>query len=94
MLREGGGQLSDDIPPPSADERAAADAEMATLAEEDGTLTIPGLELVPPPPAVGATIRQATKAKPAEPGENDRLRGLLREALTELEALRAMLPAG
>lgn len=94
LLREGGGQLSDDIPPPSADERAAADAEMATLAEEDGTLTIPGLELMHPPPAVGATIRQATKAKTADSSENDRLRGLLHEALTELEALRAMLPAG
>ena len=27
LLREGGGQLSDDIPPPTADERAAAEAE-------------------------------------------------------------------
>ena len=29
LLREGGGQLSDDIPPPTADERAAAEAEKA-----------------------------------------------------------------
>src|SRR3978361_1451942 len=27
LLREGGGQLSDDIPPPTADEREAAEAE-------------------------------------------------------------------
>ena len=31
LLREGGGQLSDDIPPPTADERAAAEAEKAGL---------------------------------------------------------------
>src|ERR1700712_4277551 len=29
LLREGGGQLSDDIPPPTADEREAAEAEHA-----------------------------------------------------------------
>jgi DNA-binding transcriptional MerR regulator len=80
LLREGGGQLSDDIPPPTADERAAAEAEKDTR-------LIPGLELVAPPPApmVRATLR------PKPEGEPDRLRGLLLEALRELEALRARL---
>ncbi|MBS0639477.1 MAG: MerR family transcriptional regulator [Proteobacteria bacterium] len=91
LLREGGGQLSDDIPPPSADERAAADAEQATMAEDE-IMTIPGLELVPPPAAVVAAVRQATKPKAADTGESDRLRALLRDVLTELEALRATLP--
>src|ERR1700750_2333380 len=33
LLREGGGQLSHDIPPPTADERAAAAAEKQAAAE-------------------------------------------------------------
>ena len=90
LLREGGGQLSDDIPPPSADERAAADAELASVSHED-TMLIPGLDLVPPS-AVPATRATAVRPK-ADPVETDRLRALLLEALTELEALRAMLPA-
>jgi len=90
LLREGGGQLSDDIPPPSADERAAADVEKAGL-ESVATLQIPGLELVATPPAIVAAVRQAARPK-ADTGETDRLRALLQEALTELEALRAMLP--
>lgn len=90
LLREGGGQLSDDIPPASADERAAADAEKATLRPEGG-LMIPGLELVAPPGAVANAVRQAVQNK-AEATEADRLRALLAEALRELEALRALLP--
>src|ERR1700761_2270560 len=43
LLREGGGQLADDIPPPSPDERALADGERAGLAEPD-SLMIPGLD--------------------------------------------------
>ncbi len=88
LLREGGGQLSDDIPPPTADERAAADAEKAGLAQTQAGL-IPGLELVPPPPALVQLVRTATRAKPDT--ENERLRTLLLEALQELEALRALL---
>ena len=45
LLREGGGQLSDDIPPAPAAERAAAEAEQAVLAPE------PTLALAPPPDA-------------------------------------------
>lgn len=42
LLREGGGQLSDDIPPAPASERAAAAAEQAELP------ATPALELRPP----------------------------------------------
>lgn len=42
LLREGGGQLSDDIPPAPASERAAAEAEQAELPAS------PALELQPP----------------------------------------------
>jgi DNA-binding transcriptional MerR regulator len=88
LLREGGGQLSDDIPPPTADERAAAEAEHAGLSPDE-TLLIPGLELVSPPASLTQMARPAVRPKPD--GENDRLRALLIEALHELEALRALL---
>src|ERR1700722_6489155 len=88
LLREGGGQLSDDIPPPTADERAAAEAEKIGLGR-DGPPLIPGLELVAPPPALTQMTRPAPRPKPE--GETDRLRTLLEEALRELEALRALL---
>jgi DNA-binding transcriptional MerR regulator len=88
LLREGGGQLSDDIPPPTADERAAAEAEKANL-PADGPLMIPGLELVAPSPPVAQASRATIRSK-AEL-ENERLRTLLSEALRELEALRALL---
>ena len=45
LLREGGGQLSDDIPPAPAAERAAAEAERSEPKGE------PTLSLVPPPGA-------------------------------------------
>src|SRR3984957_17310823 len=86
LLREGGGQLSDDIPPPTADERAAAEAEKAGLSTDE-PLLIPGLELVPP--ALAHMVRTAPRAKPD--GESERLRALLLEALAELEALRVLL---
>ena len=86
LLREGGGLLSDDIPPPTADERAAAAAEKAGHPRDEPPL-IPGLELVAPPQALTHIARA-----PARPnGENERLRALLMEALSELEALRAQL---
>jgi DNA-binding transcriptional MerR regulator len=88
LLREGGGQLSDDIPPPTADERAAAEAEKAGLSSNE-PLPIPGLELVPPPPALTQLVRGGLRPKPD--GEPERLRALLLEALLELETLRARL---
>jgi DNA-binding transcriptional MerR regulator len=86
LLREGGGQLSDDIPPPTADERAAAEAEKAGLSADE-PLLIPGLELGPP--ALAQLVRATPRSK--QDGESDRLRALLLETVVELEALRALL---
>src|SRR5947208_3883154 len=44
LLREGGGQLSDDIPPAPAAERLQAEAE-----RRESTPTLPGFEPQPPP---------------------------------------------
>src|ERR1700729_2615805 len=62
LLREGGGQLSDDIPPPTADERAAAEAEKSGLSP-NGPPLIPGLELVAPPAAVTQMVRSASRSR-------------------------------
>jgi DNA-binding transcriptional MerR regulator len=88
LLREGGGQLSDDIPPPTADERAAAEAEKAGLPSNQPPM-IPGLELVQPPASLSQLARTGSRPKPD--GETERLRVLLTEALQELVALRALL---
>ena len=88
LLREGGGQLSDDIPPPTADERAAAEAEKAGMSSDEPPL-IPGLELVSPPAAIAQIARAVGRSR--TDGEVERLRGLLEEALRELEAIRARL---
>lgn len=88
LLREGGGQLSDDIPPPTADERAAAEAEKAGLSPDDPPL-IPGLDLEPTPLSIPPMPRATARPRPDL--EAERLRALLVEALQELEALRALL---
>lgn len=85
LLREGGGRLSDDIPPAPADEQEAAQAERAALPDEP-ELPMPGLA---PPPAPSATARPA--ARPKADAEIERLRALLTETLHELEELRALL---
>ena len=76
LLREGGGRLADDIPPPTPAERLAAQAERAAVPE------LPQMQLVMPdlPPV---QPRRATEA--------DRLRAALLHALSELEAIRALL---
>jgi DNA-binding transcriptional MerR regulator len=86
LLREGGGRLSDDIPPAPADEQEAAEAERAGAADEP-ELPMPGLA---PPPASTAVIRTHCRAN-AEL-EVERLRALLTKTLHELEELRALLP--
>ena len=88
LLREGGGQLSDDIPPPTPDERAAAEAEKAGLSPDQPPL-IPGLELLSSPVLSASMGRGAQRPMPDR--EADRLRALLVEALQALEALRAQL---
>jgi DNA-binding transcriptional MerR regulator len=83
LLREGGGRLSDDIPPPTPEDRAAEEADTA----EDEML-IPGLNLAPASPP---TSRPAARPRAAD-SEVERLRTLLTETLQELETLRALLP--
>jgi len=80
LLREGGGRLAEEIPPPSPAEQAAAAAERARNPE----LPMPGLA-PSPMPAARVVVRQ--KQEP----EAERLRALLLEALHELEAIRALL---
>ena len=77
LLREGGGRLSDDIPPPTGDERQAEDgAASAQL--------LPGL--LDDRPGEGSPPS-------ADPfAEIARLRRVLAETLQGLTALRAMLP--
>jgi len=86
LLREGGGKLSDDIPPPSADEQEAAEAERSAGLAMEPELPMPGLA----PSASGQVARAGVR--PKVDAEADRLRALLTETLHELEELRALLP--
>ena len=81
LLREGGGRLSDDIPPPTPEERAEADAEA-----REPELPMPELTLSPPP------APPRPQPRPRVDPEVERLRTLLAETLEELERLRALLP--
>jgi hypothetical protein len=85
LLREGGGQLSEDIPPPTAAERAESEAEKAGLGHVD-PLLIPGLDLVPQ--AATGTRSAGIRSKPDI--EAERMREVLREVLRELEAIRSL----
>lgn len=101
LLREGGGALSDDIPPPTAEER-----EPRVAAEAESQLPIPGLAA--PQPAASQTVAIRPVAQRPTPvddgvsipalaasrpgGEEARaLRQLLCDVLVELEAMRASL---
>jgi DNA-binding transcriptional MerR regulator len=97
LLREGGGKLSDEIPPPAPEERAEADA---LHEQDDPQLPMPGITpaSVRPhvrparPPAAVLTPPPAPTADHASPAaEIERLQGLLQRTLAELEALRALL---
>ncbi len=91
LLREGGGKLSDDIPPATEAERAAAAAERAQgeRAQEGEEASAPML----PIPGVGPLAPQMRSSRP-DPASQDviRLRALLRHTLEELEAIRRLLP--
>jgi DNA-binding transcriptional MerR regulator len=97
LLREGGGRLSDDIPPATPDEQAEAQAERgAVAAQAEPQLPMPGL--MPPTvvPAGPARTPRAPRAiapanDSAAAAETERLRSALTAALRELEALRALL---
>lgn len=95
LLREGGGRLSDDIPPATPDERAEAEAERGTpVPDTEPQLPMPGLlPVVAVSPAKPARVagRPAT-AEAAADSEVARLRAVLAVTLRELEALRALLP--
>jgi len=84
LLREGGGRLSDDIPPPSDEERAETEADTDTP-PPDPELPLPGLAL---PPVTGAA---RANARPRADPEAERLRTLLTDILHDLEAIRALL---
>ena len=77
LLREGGGQLSDDIPPATPAERAAAEAERAEASAP------PTIELSAPPSDPDGAARAEDEVV--------RLRALLQEALDELVSVRALL---
>jgi DNA-binding transcriptional MerR regulator len=82
LLREGGGKLSDDIPPATEAERAAAAAERAGQPEQQSLL----------PMDAAAVPVPVLQADPALQEENMRLRMLLQHALDELALIRSMLP--
>ncbi len=75
LLRDGGGHLSEDIPPATEAEREAAEVERATV-QTTAPLELTAAPLVQADPLVV---------------ENERLRAVLRYALAELEAMRALL---
>jgi DNA-binding transcriptional MerR regulator len=86
LLREGGGRLSDDIPPAPAEERVEADIEPDTSDRPDDEK-----QALLPDPAVGR-VSPLRLVRRSPDGEVDRLRAVLAQTLTELEALRALLP--
>jgi DNA-binding transcriptional MerR regulator len=81
LLREGGGKLSDDIPPAPEAERAAAEAERAGAPAQPSLLPID----LPPHGFEPAADRDSLEE------DNARLRLLLQHALEELEAIRLLL---
>jgi DNA-binding transcriptional MerR regulator len=88
LLREGGGKLSDNIPPPSPDEQAEAGEEHPPAGLADPELPMP--ELASSPSAQQQPGRSAPRGK--ADAEAERLRAVLVRTLRELEELRALLP--
>jgi DNA-binding transcriptional MerR regulator len=93
LLREGGGKLGDNIPPPNpndhdSDEKGMEN-DMNVMAAPNPELPMPGL--TPAPRATGTTLRQANARAQQAEAEVERLRGLLNDVLAELEALRALV---
>jgi DNA-binding transcriptional MerR regulator len=87
LLRDSGGHLADDIPPPSPEDHEPDDEMM---------LPLPGLaapvEKVRPRPqeAMHTSLREARRPENATEAELERLRRLLAQTLVELEMLRDM----
>jgi len=82
LLREGGGKLSDDIPPPPAEE-PETDSDHAGPDEPE--LPMPGLA---PPPAT-QVVRSSVRSRGEADAEH--LRAILTDTLRELEVLRSLL---
>jgi DNA-binding transcriptional MerR regulator len=92
LLREHGGKLGDDIPPPGAEDAEADGDEML--------LPLLGLEKIEPPPPRSRTREPAPprSTAPHRPdnateAELERLRRVLSQTLIELETLREMIEA-
>ena len=84
LLRESGGQLSDEAPPPSEEDRAHEEAD--SLKHHGQALLLPQLDLIGPPrlpPRRSPHLRSNSEA--------DRLRNVLEEMLQELQHLRSLL---
>ncbi len=88
LLRDGGGRLSDDIPPPSDAERAEAEAERSGGVPDPEPSILPGLEL----DELAEPRLPRPLPRPKTDAEVERLRAVLAEVLAELEAMRAALP--
>jgi len=84
LLREGGGRLSDDIPPAPEDEQEAAEAERSARLSVEPEL--PGLASAAP-----SSPARANPPRARIDPETERLRTVLTETLRELEELRALL---
>lgn len=104
LLREGGGKLSDNIPPPAAEEKAGPnEIEADTLQSpargllSDASPPLSSAHIdaaktdAPQQDPVNALMTADPKPSSADSAEIARLRDLLRETLYELEALRALL---
>ena len=87
LLRESGGRLADDIPPPSADEQEQAARERESADPQRAPeLPMPGL--APLPTALPVPRIPRPRGEP----EVERLRAVLVDTLRELEELRDLLP--
>ncbi len=78
LLRDGGGRLSDDIPPATSAEREAAETERASPVETGEQ--------------AAAQVAETSNGAVPRADQEGNLRALLRHALHELEEIRAMLP--
>ena len=87
LLREGGGRLSDDIPPPPAPTNSRPPRRNGRPGAFEPELPMPGLALQ----RLRRRQRGRVRGRDADP-EAERLRAVLAETLRELEALRALLP--
>lgn len=101
LLREGGGRLSDNIPPPAAEERETMDIDAAHAEPDFKPQPTPDIAVAAPADAQPrAGLHVGTEPRLAGPAETQRmvpdpetarLRSVLADVLSELEAIRATL---